>query len=364
MGAKKKAKPDGKPVRRGRSRRDDVRWSGEWDRFARAARQGNRSAAKKSLHAMGSVAASDLACLLESAVTGNKEKMVALLLELGANPNYREASRNPALLHVAAAKGLPKLVKRLLGAGANPKDLDTGGTTALHDLAQGGAGSRARDRIEVLKLLIKAGCPLDACDSAGRTALYFAASTSTVKPFPAVLKANLQFLEALLKAGADPCAVNRGQFKKPKDAFLHLIEGARGLHQSAKYRVVWPEAVKLLCKYGKISESELPSLEPPAELKKKQAAERAAEARELRAVRQLLKTTVEALRAARGDTKKLTVAIDRYLEQGSALECSPMTLWDYFAISSPGLPEKAGYRGAEVQAVEKLFEKRSKRRFG
>jgi hypothetical protein len=254
----------------------------------------------------------------------------------------------------------PEIVKRLLDGGANPRALSAWQMrrTALHALTIGGRNS-ARNRVATLKLLIKAGCPLDACDSIGSTALYFAAVTSTTKPS----SANLQFLEALLKAGADPCAENRGRFKDKKRAFLYLIEAARGLHQSAQDRIVWPQAVKLLRKYGKISEVELPPLESAAELKKKQKAERAEEQSEARAEKQFLKATVKALREARGDTKKLTRAIDAYLEQGDALDYSPSRLWDYFAISSPGLPEKAGYRGAEIEAADKLFEKRSEKRY-
>ena len=340
------------------------------ERFSNAVARGNRTLAKKCLRE-GGVPASVLADEIRYAVQGKREKAVALLLELGANPNSREQYAGP-LLHMAGAS--PKIVKRLLDAGANPKAFSSR-RTALHELAMpfsisevGARNFDARDRIATMKLLVNAGCPIDALDDGKRTALYYAASSGRSKPPPAVRKGSLQFLEALLKAGADPCATRElGAPWRPirdrKKAFLLLIEAARGQHEDARDRHVWPEAVKLLCKHGNIAESELPSLESRAELKKKQRAERAEEERERRALSQFLKATVKALREARGNTTKLTAAIDQYLEQGTLLECSPLELWDHFAISSPGLPEKAGYKRAEVEAAEKLFEKRSKKRF-
>jgi hypothetical protein len=53
------------------------------------------------------------------------------------------------------------------------------------------------------------------------------------------MKARLAVVELLLARGADLRRAARGTQGTPLDA-------ARGLHQSKKYRIVWPEAVALL----------------------------------------------------------------------------------------------------------------------
>jgi hypothetical protein len=40
---------------------------------------------------------------------------------------------------------------------------------------------------------------------------------------------------------------------------------------------------------------------------------------------------------------------------GSALHLSPFDLWDYFAISSPGIPEKAGFDEPQSQRAVEMF---------
>jgi hypothetical protein len=34
---------------------------------------------------------------------------------------------------------------------------------------------------------------------------------------------------------------------------------------------------------------------------------------------------------------------------------SPLELWDYFAISHPGLPMRAGYAEDEIERIEAVF---------
>jgi hypothetical protein len=43
---------------------------------------------------------------------------------------------------------------------------------------------------------------------------------------------------------------------------------------------------------------------------------------------------------------------------------SPYDLWDFFAISSPSIPEQAGYGGYECDKMVAVFERMSKERFG
>jgi hypothetical protein len=42
----------------------------------------------------------------------------------------------------------------------------------------------------------------------------------------------------------------------------------------------------------------------------------------------------------------------------------PLILWDYFAISSPGIPERAGYCGYEYEQMVAVFDQLSKEHFG
>jgi hypothetical protein len=78
----------------------------------------------------------------------------------------------------------------------------------------------------------------------------------------------------------------------------------------------------------------------------------------------LVDETVARLRSADGDREKIESAIRRYIERGDKLGASPLDLWDYFAISSPGIPEKAGYCGVECEQMEAVFERLSKEKFG
>jgi hypothetical protein len=80
--------------------------------------------------------------------------------------------------------------------------------------------------------------------------------------------------------------------------------------------------------------------------------------------RQLVNETVERLKAAAGDRDKIETALQRYIDEGHKLGMSPYILWDYFAISSPGIPERAGYAGSDRKQCVGVFEALSKRKFG
>ena len=81
------------------------------------------------------------------------------------------------------------------------------------------------------------------------------------------------------------------------------------------------------------------------------------------ALDRLLDETVERLRLARGDLPRQRAAIRGYLSEGSAAGRSPLEFWDYFDISSPGLPESAGYDAAEIEGAAELFREGSDRFF-
>ena len=72
--------------------------------------------------------------------------------------------------------------------------------------------------------------------------------------------------------------------------------------------------------------------------------------------RVLVGQTINDIHAAGGDRDRIDVAIRRYLTRGSKLGMSPMVLWDYFAVSSPTIPEHAGYCGYDAEKVIARFE--------
>ena len=80
--------------------------------------------------------------------------------------------------------------------------------------------------------------------------------------------------------------------------------------------------------------------------------------------RRLVEDTVALLKAADGDRERIESAIRRYIERGARLGMSPLVLWDHFAISSPGVPERAGYCGYECEQIVAVFDRLSKERFG
>lgn len=78
----------------------------------------------------------------------------------------------------------------------------------------------------------------------------------------------------------------------------------------------------------------------------------------------LVDDTIARLKAADGDAERIEAALGRYIEQGFKYVHSPFILWDYFAISSPGIPERAGYCGYECEKMVAAFDRLSKQRFG
>jgi hypothetical protein len=78
----------------------------------------------------------------------------------------------------------------------------------------------------------------------------------------------------------------------------------------------------------------------------------------------LVDDTVSRLQAAEGDSDRIESAIRRFIERGDKLGMSPMILWDYFSISSPSIPERAGYCGYESEKMIAVFDRLSGARFG
>ena len=109
-----------------------------------------------------------------------------LLRRIGKTPEKKLRSSNGIeLLNQAAALGYVDVVKMLLDKGVpvNPRDTSTG--SPLHRAAQ-------TDRLEVVKVLIKAGADVNTCDGFVRTPLHYAAWF-----------ASKGVVSALVEAGAD-----------------------------------------------------------------------------------------------------------------------------------------------------------------
>jgi ankyrin repeat protein len=141
-------------------------------------------------------------------------------------------------LHVAAGMGASEVVAILLDAGADAAALTVFQDTPLHRVAHGLVGA-ADARVEIIDRLLDAGCPLNAVDTAGRTALHLAAGTGTTPWTPEQQSTRFRVLEHLLQRGADPRIAAGGTLGRPIDA-------ARGLHQVKKYRIEWVEGAALL----------------------------------------------------------------------------------------------------------------------
>jgi hypothetical protein len=163
---------------------------------------------------------------------------VANLLVAGAEVNAADYRDNTPL-HVAVGLGAAQVVALLLDANADPRARSVFEETPLHRAAAGGGLAAAAARLTIVDLLLAAGCPIDAVNSSNRTALWFAAATGTTEPAAEELATRYLVLERLLERGADPTIAAAGTQGRPKDA-------GKRLHQSKKYRWVWPEAVALL----------------------------------------------------------------------------------------------------------------------
>ncbi|MEV6842306.1 ankyrin repeat domain-containing protein [Actinoplanes sp. NPDC051411] len=174
---------------------------------------------------------------LHLAVRAGDAQKVARLLADGTVVDARNY-RMYTPLHVAAGTGTAEMVAALIGAGADALALTTFQGTPLHEAAHGRVGT-ADARVEIIDRLLEAGCPLNAVDSSGRTALWHAASTGTAPWPPEQQTACLRVLRHLLNRGADPSISAPGKQGRPADA-------ARGLHQAKKYRIEWAEGAALL----------------------------------------------------------------------------------------------------------------------
>lgn len=160
---------------------------------------------------------------LYTAVLRNDSDMARLLLEHGANPNFKSgfvllapasvlanntwfglAARSDATMLVRAADaGNLAMVRDLLAAHADPNQHDRDGRGALMFAARQFAHPEERDeRLKIIRLLIAAGAKVNARDKRGQTALMNCSDP--------------QIARLLLASGADP-ALRDNQYQTAAD---------------------------------------------------------------------------------------------------------------------------------------------------
>uniref|UniRef100_H0XKA7 Poly [ADP-ribose] polymerase n=1 Tax=Otolemur garnettii TaxID=30611 RepID=H0XKA7_OTOGA len=127
--------------------------------------------------------------LLESARSGNEEKMMGLLTPLNVNCHASDG-RKSTPLHLAAGYNRVKIVQLLLQHGADVHAKDKGDLVPLHNACSYG-------HYEVTELLVKHGACVNAMDLWQFTPLHEAASKNRV-----------EVCSLLLSYGADPTLLN------------------------------------------------------------------------------------------------------------------------------------------------------------
>ncbi|XP_073684338.1 poly [ADP-ribose] polymerase tankyrase-2 isoform X2 [Garra rufa] len=127
--------------------------------------------------------------LLDSARSGNEEKLMSLLTPLNVNCHASDG-RKSTPLHLAAGYNRVKTVQLLLQHGADVHAKDKGDLVPLHNACSYG-------HYEVAELLVKHGACVNAMDLWQFTPLHEAASKNRV-----------EVCSLLLSYGADPCFLN------------------------------------------------------------------------------------------------------------------------------------------------------------
>jgi len=153
----------------------------------------------------------------------SSEKIVKILLKVGADPNIQEEYGWTALM-MAAGYSSPKrgyssekIVKILLKAGADPNKQNRYGWTALMMAARYSSPERGDSSERTVKILLEAGADPNKQQKDGWTALMLAARNSS----PERGDSSEKTVEILLKGGADPTKQNNNEWTALKYAIHH-----------------------------------------------------------------------------------------------------------------------------------------------
>lgn len=118
----------------------------------------------------------------------NKEEIIELLIQNGANPNYLSRNRISSL-HIAVIVQSERIVRLLLDNGAEVDLADSAGFTPLHTLVSSRDG-----RVDgFVRLLLEYGADINAMTPNGDTALHWAAAMAP----------NILAVKTLLAGGVD-----------------------------------------------------------------------------------------------------------------------------------------------------------------
>jgi len=131
--------------------------------------------------------------------------MVKLLIDAGANVNYKDSPRKSTALHTATYWGQSEIVELLVKNGANVNVQNIYGDTPLMNSANHGD-------VQAVKFLLKKGADVNLKDKDGETALFRAAMGGK--------NVNVKIMELLLKKGADVNEPNEEQ----NNALMKLID--------------------------------------------------------------------------------------------------------------------------------------------
>lgn len=145
---------------------------------------------------------------LHTAAYFNQPQAIALLVKANASLNARSKNGHTPV-HFAATKGHGESLVFLLVAGASATERDYQGNTALLSAAN----ARHKNNVELISLLLAAGCTANDYNNGGWTALHCAA-----------LNCQADVVRILLKAQADPNIQETGNGRTP----LHFVSAYEG----------------------------------------------------------------------------------------------------------------------------------------
>lgn len=138
-------------------------------------------------------------------------EIVLLLLNKGLNINEPDKNENTPLFHAAILRNNAKVVSALINNGADVKITNNKGQTALFGVFDQTFGETQAPDAEAVKILVKAGTPINAVDNDGNTALHSAVTTLTLYGDD-----KRKLIQTLIDLGAD-LSIKNNAGKTPLD---------------------------------------------------------------------------------------------------------------------------------------------------